>query len=94
MLPFLQRRRNPFQHTFDVGHDVVVPEPEHSEALSLEPPGAQGVGFRVLGMLAAVQFDDQFCRVTGEVRDIRADLNLPPELGAIQPPIGPLEKSW
>ncbi len=42
---------------------------------------------KALGMLAAVEFDDQPSRMAGKVSDVRPDRHLPPEFVTDQPAI-------
>src|SRR5258708_30488926 len=35
---------------------------------------------RTVGMLAAINLDDNFCLMTGEVREVRTDRRLPPKM--------------
>jgi len=41
-------------------------------------------------MLAAINLDDNFCLMTGEVREVRTDRRLPPEMIPLSALIGPL----
>lgn len=77
---------------FDCAHDfgdyavgvaehVVVPEADDTVAVGFDQFGAFDVG-GVLGMLAAVNFDDQFERAAGKVSDRQANRELPRKLHA------------
>lgn len=56
-----------------MSQDLVVPEPQHAIALSLQPASAIHVVARVLRMLATIHFDDHPAFETHEVHDERAD---------------------
>ena len=73
-----ERRENRFEHAFGVGEDVVVPEANDTPALAGEPFGPPFIG-NVLGMLAAVRFDDEPVLGAGEVNDEGADRMLSSE---------------
>ncbi|HEY3779134.1 MAG TPA: hypothetical protein VGL35_13860 [Rhizomicrobium sp.] len=59
-----------------------IPEPENTKTLAFQEFAANAIMFDIfgLGMLAAVEFDDQLRFETHEVGDIRADRLLSPEL--------------
>ena len=68
-----------FDHAVGVAQHLIVPEPDHAIAVSLDLAGADVVG-RIVGVLAAIDFDHQPGRTAGEVGDGVADLALPGEL--------------
>lgn len=63
---------------------IAVPEARNAKALAAETLGPDGVG-DVARMLAAIGFKDELGFETNEIRDIRADGKLAPELMALQP---------
>ena len=74
---------------FWIAEDVVVPEPEHPVAFSVNDRGPRRIGF--LGMLSAVNFDHEPRAMAGEVDDHMADRHLTSPAGtrhdlAQQPP--------
>ncbi len=74
-----QSHCNDVSNALGVFENVVIPEPQNTETLRREPLISDriGAGF---GMLTAVRLDDEMCVITNEVRDIRPDWHLPPEL--------------
>ena len=62
----------------------MVVEAEDLEALVAEVGVAALVAFRVVGMLAAVEFDDQARIEAGEVGDVGADGSLAAEAVAVE----------
>ena len=61
-----------FQYAVGVAEHIVVPETDDAEAVGFDQSGAFDV-VEVVGMLAAIEFDDEAQAATGEVGDIRAD---------------------
>jgi len=79
---FRKRALDGRDNAFQILQDVVVPETDNAPALRCEIAGS---GFVVSGtfvMLAAVHLDDQLFGARGEVRDERADRDLPVETDA------------
>ena len=64
----MQRAQNRLKHRFCIAQYVVVPEPDHSQAASFESTGPCSIG--LIGVLAAVQFDDELGGVAVEVENI------------------------
>ena len=75
-----------FAGGFGVFEDIVVPEADDFVALGVEPGGAAGVVGNLVGVLAAVDFDDQAAFVAEEVDDVGADGGLPADLVAVELP--------
>ncbi len=67
------------QYAVEVRQHVVVPEPNDPIPETCKLSTALRVFGRVLGVLSAIQFYDEFPGRTGEVRDIAADGSLTPE---------------
>ncbi len=69
------------QHAVCVLEDFIVPEAEDPIAFGIHEAGARFVILRGICMLATVSFDDEFCAVRAEVREIRTEWNLPAKPG-------------
>jgi hypothetical protein len=69
------------QHSRCVFQDVVVPEAENAKALRLEIAGADRVLLNAIGMLAAVDFDDELGGEAQEVGEVSTIRHLAAELG-------------
>ena len=76
---YVEFEHDRFDHAVGVAQHLIVPEPDHAIAVSLDLAGADVVG-RIVGVLAAIDFDHQPGRAAGEVGDGVADLALPGEL--------------
>lgn len=74
-----QRIKNYHSDALGIGQNVVVPEPQHTPPLPLEPFGPRGVGF-VVRMLTAIGFNDEPMLQAHEIDDVSADGPLAPEL--------------
>ena len=75
-----QRLDDHRQHAVHVAQHVVVPEADYPVAAGFEPVGAQRT---VLGMLPAIDLDDQLRLRTEEVDDIGTDRLLATEPGSV-----------
>ncbi|MCW0448988.1 hypothetical protein NB706_001822 [Xanthomonas sacchari] len=73
---------NHLDHGIDRKQYVIVPEAHDPPALRCQPTRSCGIAW--FGMLRAVDFDNQLCRHTTEICDIRWDRVLTPELGTLQ----------
>ena len=60
-------------------HDVIVPEADYAVTAARDLQGAGGVFFRLLRVLAAVEFNRELATGTGEIDDMRSDRMLPPK---------------
>jgi len=78
----MQSFRNHFQHTVHVAHDVIVPEPQNSIVMVVEPLSARLIT-DVFRMLSAIHFDDQTLLAANEINNVSADWLLSDEFGAI-----------
>ncbi|MBB4047541.1 hypothetical protein GGR45_001052 [Sphingomonas zeae] len=67
---------------FQIAQDVVVPEADDAPALRFEVAGSGFVIGSAFVMLSAINLDDQLFRPGGEIRDVRADRDLPVEADA------------
>ena len=73
----LQRYEYVLQHTVGVQEDIVIPETNQSVAATFEPCRPPVIRVDLLGMLATVQFHNQFLRKAHEVHNIRTYGMLP-----------------
>ena len=73
----LKQERRTLQHRF-------ILEPHHRPSIGGKPSVTNGVTFRPQRMDATVQFHDQPDGRTGEIRDVRPQRQLSPELQAFQ----------
>ena len=80
---FCRSGHDHFQHTAAVAQHVVIPKTKNPVALRLEPSIAINVA-RILGVLSAIDFDDDAPLVADEVDDEAADQRLSPEAEAIE----------
>jgi hypothetical protein len=69
----------------DFGEDFVVPEPKHAIALRIEVGASFGVGSRLrgLGVVASVNFNDQFMPMAGEISEKSSDGRLAAKVSAV-----------
>ena len=72
------RSNNHFQHAVAIAQHVVIPEAEHAIAFRREPSVAFGIT-RVLGVLPAIDFDDEALVMADKINRKTADRCLPPE---------------
>jgi hypothetical protein len=75
----LQHCNNVFNHTINIGHDVVIPVAENKVSHRFEYFCSLCVGLRLHGMLPAVEFNDQMRIGAAEVDDEAIDRKLPSE---------------
>lgn len=73
---------NGHHYTVDIVHDIVIPEPQNEIASGTQIVAAYFVlGHRVrVTMGFAIDLDDDPLFVTGEVRKVRTDRRLSPEM--------------
>ena len=83
-LALLQRRDDTCQHPFEIPQYIIIPESDYFESLSFQPRRSRGVFLDVLGMLAAIHFDDQAVSQAAEVHDVVADRVLAAKLRTFQ----------
>jgi hypothetical protein len=79
-----QRIQNHLDHTLDILEYFVVPEPQYHESRLLQPLCPRQIVSRLIGVLAAVEFDDQLPFQAGEIEYEAAERMLPFELAALQ----------
>lgn len=76
--PFGKHFRNRLDHALDVPKHLMVPEPDHAIAASLEKSGTVRIDF--FTMLPAIDLDDELVAKAEEVGIERSDNGLTPEL--------------
>ena len=69
-----------FQHSIRLFQRVIVPKPDNAKPHRFKPSCSLSIAHSLLGMLAAVQFHDQFSLKADEVNDVRRDRMLSPKL--------------
>ena len=79
----IQGGTNDFFNALDIFENLVVPDAKHLEFLTFKPTGALLVLLGSVGMLPAIEFDDQTCREADEIDDIIAYGRLPAKLETI-----------
>jgi hypothetical protein len=71
------------RHPDGVLQHLIIPEPQYAKPLIFEPTGPPAVGF-VVGMLAAIDFDNEVFLEADEVDDIFSDHCLSLELCPVE----------
>ena len=81
----IKRRLNYAQHAFDIGQNIIVPEAQNSVTARIEKVGSQPIGVCLLiqSMLPAIQFDDEAKLMASEVRVVRPNRCLAPEMRSL-----------
>ena len=74
-----QLSRNPLYDRIGVLQHLVVPEPQDTIPEPLQKLRPLSVNFTLLGVLAAVDLDDELVRQRAEIHDVGADGLLAPE---------------
>ena len=79
---FDQGFRDTRHHPFQILQYVMVPESDDSESVTFETrsPGGVLAGFIIIGMLAAIDFDDEPPLEAAEIDDLIADRMLAAKL--------------
>ncbi len=80
----LKEALNDVEDAFGIGKDVVVPEPDHAIPMLPQPRSAVLIGARLIGVLAAVELNDQQRFHSSEIRDVRPDRHLAAKLDAVE----------
>src|SRR5262249_10328641 len=77
-----QRRVDRLHHPLDIRQHIVVPETQHPIPLRFEILTSLRVGENAIRpiMLPTVDLDDEALLMAGEVREVRTDRGLPPEM--------------
>jgi hypothetical protein len=79
--------KNNLQHTLSIRERVVVPKSQHDKLLAAKPIIPHRIFFSLIGMLAAIQLNNQTVFEANEIDNIGTNRHLPPELVALQPSI-------
>jgi hypothetical protein len=74
------------QETFQIPQHVIVPESQHLEVILGEPAVAYGIPFGV-GMLSAIDFDNQSRCKAEKIRNVGPDGNLTAEFEIGEPAV-------
>ena|SRR5690349_20705414 len=85
-VPVAQGFENDIQNAFGIGENIVVPKPDHTPTVLLQPRGASQIR-GALVVLTAIGLDDQVILRASEIDDVWTDRMLPAELVAGQPTI-------
>ncbi len=67
------------EHVVDLALDLSVCESQHSVALLVEPPGASLIVLPLIGMMVAIDFDDQPLIEAHEINNVASQDVLPAE---------------
>jgi len=78
------------KHTFDVSQDVMIPESYDMVARLLQNSGSRCICLDSLGMLTAVDLDDDFQIQSDKIDDVACDGLLAFELDAVEAPAAQL----
>jgi hypothetical protein len=82
---FLTRRSdNRFDNTVYVAQHVVIPEAQNKKTVRFKIGRSFCIVIAVFGMLSAIEFDNQPCRLAAKIHDIRLDRHLPTKFQSIQ----------
>jgi hypothetical protein len=82
---FLTRRSdNRFDNTVFVAQHVVVPEAQNKKTVRLKIGRSFRIAIAAFGMLSAIEFDNQPCRLAAKIHDIRPDRHLPAKFQSLQ----------
>lgn len=73
-----------FEHSCNISHNLIVPEPQHRETLRIEPVGSFCVLFLFLCMLTTVCFDNDALFITDKIGNEAANLFLSPKFQAVE----------
>ncbi len=85
MRGFLTRRSdNRFDNTVYVAQYVVVPEAQNKKTVRFEIGRSFRIVIAAFGMLPAIKFDNQPCRLAAKIHHIRLDRHLPTKFQSIQ----------
>lgn len=83
----IQRFEYRFKHGLRFQQHLVIPKPQHPKPSFFDLPVSMAIVLRVVLMLSAIQFDDQFGFDAGEIGDIGTNRNLAPETMAADLPV-------
>ena len=77
---------NDFEYALDILENLIVPKSQNSKAFATEPGSSFSVGVDPQRMLAAVDFDDEFCLETNEIGDKGSDRGLAAKMMTVDLP--------
>ncbi len=66
-------RDNDFIDAFDIAEHLIIPEPQHAKILTFQPCGSRTVLVGSVGMLTAIDLDDEPPGEADKVDDIRSN---------------------
>ena len=70
-----------FQHRVGSQQDIVIPESNHAKAVRCKIGGSGGISVGRIGMLPAIDLDDELCFEAAEVAEVGTNRMLAPKLG-------------
>lgn len=75
---------NGFKHSVNVPGNVIIPESQNAVAFGLQLIRALNIASPIgfFAVLRAINFNDELCGHAGEIRNVRADDDLAPEVAA------------
>jgi len=79
-----KRGKDGFDDAAGIPKDVVVPEPNDSKTLDLEPSGALRIASALSRMLTTIDFNDELAFKADEIDDEPSDGRLTPEEASIE----------
>jgi hypothetical protein len=82
----LERAQDCLEHLVGPRQNIVITVSHDPIALALKKCRSSRIGLHLVGMLAAINFDDQFCGGTQEIGPKAGERRLSPELPAFEPP--------
>jgi hypothetical protein len=74
------------EYTVEIFQHFVIPESQHSKSVLFEDCGSMVVLRHAIGVLAAIELNDQPCFDTCEVNDVSGNRQLSAELEVAQAP--------
>lgn len=72
------------KNALDIVPYFIVPKTQDAITIVLKKVGSAGIYFGLIGMVAAIQFDDKAGFQTGEIHDIRTARDLAAKLATFQ----------
>jgi hypothetical protein len=82
----LQISKSLLKYTFEIFQHFVIPESQDSKSILFEDCGSMVVLRHAIGVLAAIELNDQSCFDTCEVNDVSGNRQLSPEFEFAQAP--------
>jgi hypothetical protein len=74
-----------FEYRVQIAVDFRIPEADDSISFLLQPelPFAITLGYLIVIVMSAIEFDDEMFGRAEEIHDVRTDRRLPPEMRAV-----------